>query len=213
MALSLDKWHYNEEKNIFITPKVRLTFVALAKKFRSKDAKPDDNGAFCASFIDRPDTDKKAVLAAVEELSRASFKDKKGKSINVLDAATRGKLKSPFLDADGALGEITSKGEAVDLEGWKLSRPNTYTKAPAVRNAKGELLDAEDVETEAYSGRWARLELSLHKYDNSGNSGIKFYLNAVQLLSNDDNIGSGGGSKGESFDAVEDDEDDDGALS
>ena len=208
----LKKWTYIEDEDRWMTPKVRLTFVALAKKFKQKDAKEGDDGSYCATFIDRPTTDKSAIEKAIKKLSLETFKDKKGQPINVLDKDKRGKIRTPFLDAEEELADITSKGEAVDLEGWNMVRPNAYSRRPVVRNAQGEELDLDDIGTEAYSGRWARLILQIKAYDRPDNKGIKFYVDSVQLLTNDDNIGGGGGSKGEAFEAVEDDEDDSDGL-
>ncbi len=208
----LNKWTYIEDEDRWMTPKVRLTFVALAKKFKAKDAKPEDEGSYCASFIDRPTTDKTAIEKELKKLSLAEFKDKKGNPINVLDPEKRGKIRSPFLDAEAEMAEITSKGEAVDLEGWNLVRPNAYSRRPIVKDAQGEVLDLDDIATECYSGRWARLILQSKVYNRPDNKGIKFYVDCIQLLGNDDNIGGGGGSKGEAFEAVDDDEDEDGAL-
>lgn len=205
----LNKWTYIEDEDRWMSPKVRLTFVAVAKKFKAKDAKPDDDGSYCATFIDRPSTDKTAVKKAITKLSKETFKDKKGNPIDVLDPDKRGKIRTPFLDAEQELSDITSKGEPVDLEGWNMVRPNAYSRRPVVKNSQGEVLDLDDIQTEVYSGRWARLILQMKEYNRPDNKGIKFYVDCIQLLSNDDNIGGGGGSKGEAFEAV-DDEDEDG---
>jgi hypothetical protein len=149
------------------------------------------------------------------DLAKAEkFLNKKGKPVDVadIDQWAANKLNWPFLDADANLADITSKGEDVDLEGWKLIRPNAYSKRPVVRDATGEALDLDDIATEAYSGRWARLMLQPKAYNRPDNKGVKFYVDAVQLLGNDDNIGGGGGSKGEAFSAVDDEDDQDEAL-
>lgn len=209
----LNKWTYIEAEDRWMSPKVRLTFVAIAKKFKAKDAKEGDDGSYCSTFIDRPTTDKSAVEKAIKKLSMETFKDKKGNPINVLDKDKRGKVRTPFLDAEEELADITSKGEAVDLEGWNMVRPNAYSRRPIVKNAQGEVLDLDDIGTEVYSGRWCRQILQMKAYDRLDNKGIKFYVDCIQLLSDDDNIGGGGGSKGEEFEAVDEDEDDsDGAL-
>ena len=53
MTTDLKKWHYIESEDRWMSPKGRLVFVALAKKFRSKDAKPDDEGQYASSIIFR----------------------------------------------------------------------------------------------------------------------------------------------------------------
>lgn len=212
----LNAWTYIEDEDRWMSPKVRLQFVALEKKFKSKEAKEGDDGSYCASFIEPPTTNKKAINKAISELSKATFKDKKKKPIDILAPDYKGSVKSPFIDAEEKCSDVTSKGEPVDLEGWTLCRPNAYSRRPVVRDNKGQEVDADDIGTEAYPGRWARLILQLKAYDRPDNKGIKFYVDSVQLLGNDDNIGSGGGSTGEEFEAVDDeddeDEDGDGAL-
>ena len=49
-------------------------------------------------------------------------------------------------------------------------------------------------------------------YNRDDNKGVKFYVDAVQLLGNDDSISKGGGSKGEAFSAVDDEDEDEDAL-
>ncbi|WP_164084206.1 ssDNA-binding protein, partial [Stenotrophomonas maltophilia] len=68
------------------------------------------------------------------------------------------------------------------------------------------------IQTEAYSGRWGRLMLQPKAYNRDDNKGVKFYVDAVQLLGNDDSISKGGGSKGEAFSAVDDEDEDEDAL-
>lgn len=147
-------------------------------------------------------------VSAEDELDRPAL-------LSVLSDFTKWsdhKLNFPFLDADINLADITSKGEPVDLEGWKLIRPNAYSKRPVVRNSAGEVLDLDDIQTEAYSGRWGRLMLQPKAYNRDDNKGVKFYVDAVQLLGNDDSISKGGGSKGEAFSAVDDEDEDEDAL-
>jgi len=207
--------HYIEDEDTYILPKGRMNFVALARKFKNKKStRKDDEGQFVVSVIIPPTSDLKLVKAAAKKLGGEKFKNKKGQAIDILDVATRGTVKSPFLQADEKLeGVTTNDGDEVDLEGWTMVRANTYTRRPIVRNAKGEVIDVDDLEVEAYSGRWARLMVKLKDYDQEGNKGVKFYIEGVQLLGHDDKIGSGGGgSTGEAFGAV-DDEDEDEALS
>lgn len=215
MTTDLKKWHYIESEDRWMTPKGRLNFVALAKKFIGKNAKPDDEGQYASSIIFAPTLNHGPIEKVLKELAAGEkFVNKKGKLIDVndIDQWAPNKLNWPFLDADANLADITSKGEPVDLEGWKLIRPNAYSRRPVVKNAAGEVLDLDDILQEAYSGRWARLMVQPKSYNRADNKGVKFYVDAVQLLGNDDSIGGGGGSKGEAFAAVEDDEDSDGAL-
>lgn len=214
----LKKWHYVEDEDRWMSPKGRLVFVALDKKFRGKDAKPDDEGQFAASIIFAPHLSHTPIEKVLLDLAVAEkFKNKKGKvlgeaELKDFDDWSDHKLNFPFLDADKNLADITSKGEAVDLDGWKLIRPNAYSRRPVVRDKSGEVVDIDDISTEAYPGRWARLMLQPKAYNRPDNKGVKFYVDSVQLLGHDDAISKGGGSKGEAFSAVDDDEDDEDAL-
>lgn len=215
MTTDLKKWHYIESEDRWMSPKGRLVFVALAKKFKGKNAKEGEEGQYASSMIFAPTLNHGPIEKVLIDLAKAEkFVNKKNKLIDVsdIDQWAPNKLNYPFLDADANLADITSKGEAVDLDGWKLIRPNAYSKRPVVRDAQGEVLDLDDIATEAYSGRWARLMLQPKAYNRPDNKGVKFYVDAVQLLSNDDNIGGGGGSKGEAFAAVDDEDDSDDAL-
>lgn len=218
MTADLKKWHYIESEDRWMSPKGRLVFVALNKKFIGKNAKPDDEGQYAASIIFAPTLKHTPIEKVLLDLAVAEkFKNKKGKvlgesDLSDFDSWSDHKLNFPFLDADANLADITSKGEPVDLEGWKLIRPNAYSKRPVVRNSANEVLDLDDIAQEAYSGRWARLMVQPKAYNRPDNKGVKFYVDAVQLLGNDDAIGGGGGSKGEAFSAVDDEDDSDDAL-
>ncbi|WP_043688227.1 hypothetical protein, partial [Streptomyces xylophagus] len=106
MTTDLKKWHYIESEDRWMSPKGRLVFVALAKKFRARDAKPDDEGQFAASMIFAPHVNHAPIEKVILDLAVAEkFKNKKGKIIesSVLSDFTKWsdhKLNFPFLDAD-----------------------------------------------------------------------------------------------------------------
>jgi hypothetical protein len=213
MTTDTKKCHWIEDEEIWILPKGRLTFVALEKKWRAKDAKADDNGQYAVSIIVPPVADLGPVKKAVKKLAAEHFKDKKGTPVDILDPAKAGGAKSPFLPAEEKIsGVTTNDGDEVDLEGWTMIRANSYSRRPVVRNARGELVDVDDLALEAYSGRWARLMVRPKEFTYQGNKGVKFYVEGVQLLKDDDKIGGGGGTSGEAFGAI-DDEDEDDSLS
>lgn len=206
--------HYVEDEDLYILPKGRMNFVALARKFKNKKStRENDEGQFVVSCIIPPEFDLTKVKKAVQTLGKEKFKDKKGKPIDLLDDANLKGHKSPFLKADDKLESVTTNdGDEVDLDGWTMIRANTYTRRPVVRNSKGEVIDVDDLEVEAYSGRWCRLLVKPKDYDQEGNKGVKFYLEGVQLLAHDDKIGGGSGSTGEAFGAVDDEDDGEDAL-
>ena len=207
------KAHFVEAEGIWILPKGRMTFVALEKKWRAKDAKADDNGQYATTVIIPPQFDMSELRKAISTLSKEEFKDKKGNAIDILDDAKRGSIKTPFLDADEKTANVTTNdGDEVDLEGWIMIRANSYTRRPVVRDNKGEVVDPDDLSVEAYSGRWARLMVRPHAYKRDDGKGIKFYVEGVQLLGHDDKIGGGGGTNGEAFGAVDEDDGEDDGL-
>jgi hypothetical protein len=116
-------------------------------------------------------------------------------------------LKSPILRADEKVADVTSKGEAVDLDGWTMVRANAFRSRPVVRNARGEVVEEDDLDVEAYSGRWMRFMVRPSAYDQDGGRGVKFYLEGVQLLGNDDPIGGFKRTDGAAFGAVDDEDD------
>lgn len=201
---NIRKSHYDEDEDVYITCKGRSTFVALSRKFKSKKSKKvDDAGKFAVELIFPPEADLKMLYkgandAAHEKWAKVNF-TKPG--VN-----SAGK-KTPFLKAEDKLSDITSKGDAVDLEGWTMLRTTAYTRRPTVRNAQGEELDLDDIEIEAFTGRWMRIGVRFKPYEND-QDGVTAYLESVQLLSKDDKIGGGAAVKGEGFCAVDDDDED-----
>jgi hypothetical protein len=192
----------------FILPKGRMTWTALAKKFKGKDADADDEGSFSVAFVFPADADFKLLVAAVNAVANAKWPVKKGeKPINMLVPATHKGLRSPFLKADEkesaeALGVET-------LEDCLLLRANSYRGPIPVRTAGGDLVPVDEYEVEAFTGRNARMEIKIATYDQPKNKGVKFYLQGVQVLSGGAKLkeGAGGGSA-ENFGAVEDDDED-----
>ncbi len=206
MTRDVKKTHYVEDEDLLILPKGRMTFVALEKKWRAKDAKPDDDGQWAVTVIIPPEFDLKLAKKHAQEKGKL-LKDKKGRPIDILDAASRGSVKTPFLDADDKIADVTTNdGDAVDLEGWTMIRANSYSRRPVVRDAQGNIVDTDDLSVEAYSGRWARLMVRPKEYDRKDGKGVKFYVEGVQLLGHDDKIGGGGGTSGEAFGAVDDED-------
>lgn len=206
--------HYVEEDDVVITPRGRMSFVALAKKFKSKTSKnKDDEGKFAVELNIPPGMD----IVALVKMANEAAKDEFGVTIDFgsnkpIKVKIDGKpttLKSPFLKSDEKLADVTSRGEPVDLEGWTMLRTTAYTRRPKVRDQSGEEVDTDDLDTEAYSGRWARIMVRAKGYRND-QYGVTFYLEGVQLLKHDDKIGGGAGAvSGEAFGAVDDEDEDD----
>lgn len=206
--------HYVEEDDVVITPRGRMSFVALSKKFKSKTSKKaDDDGKFAVELNIPPGMNLKALYKMANEAAKDEFGVEvdfgSGKPIKVKVDGKQTTLKSPFLKSDEKLADVTSRGEPVDLEGYTMLRTSAYTRRPKVRDQAGEELDTDDIDTEAYSGRWARIMVRAKGYRND-QFGVTFYLEGVQLLKHDDKIGGGPGAvSGEAFGAVDDEDDED----
>lgn len=211
MTADLTKTHYIEKDNVWITPKGRGNFVFLHEKFMKKDGKGKPK--YVVSMILPPDAklklmDQAACAAAkAEGYDIPTFLDG---DVKVKDPKTKKTItvNSPFKAADEALDAITSKGEPVDLEGWRMLR-TASERRPEVRNAKGVLIDLDEVEENSYAGRWLRLMTRPYWYGPiEGNQGVSFGLEGAQLLGHDDKIGNFGTTNTEGFGAVGDDDED-----
>lgn len=208
MTSDTRKTHLIEKTGNYCTPKGRADFVALAKRFRRKDAAPDDKGAFALSLLFPPEVDLKPLIKAANEKGRELF----GKDFDGTDPKKLKKRKWPFKDAVMENITILDKdGEETDLEGWTVVRFSTYTAQPVLRDGTvpgNPIVDRDDYQVECYSGRWFRVMCKPHAYDVAGGSGVKFYLESVQLLKHDEPTSSFGRSDdGEGFGAADADDD------
>ena len=193
----------------FITPKGRMTFVAIAEKFRGKDAKPEDEGQYAVALVFPPAANLKLLRDSVNEAANIKFPKKKPTDlpIDFAKPSTSRGLRSPFLNADEKMAAAEMGVES--LEGYVMIRANAYKYRPGVRNSKGEIVPVDELDIECYRGRFARGEIAVHAYDNPQNKGVKFYLQSVQLLSAGERMTGGGApSTGVNFAAVEDEEED-----
>lgn len=191
---------------VYMSPGGRAVFVALAKRYKGKDAKPDEQGQWALSIAIPPEHDGALdeLKAAINDVARAKF----GKDVDMFKPGKAKGLKSPLLKADE---KYSPEDFGVDdLEGWTLIRANSYLdKAPKVWSSKGTLLDHDEIEELLFTGKNCRMEVKIATYDTNGNKGVKFYLQQAQLLAGGDEINLGGAGPTSAFSAACDDEDDD----
>ncbi len=184
----LMKCHATKSGSI-VTPRGRAFFCAIAEKFKKKDAKADDNGAYVVTIVIPPDSD----LTLLKNAIKAKAKEKWGDKMP-------GNLKSPIRLCKEVLNKDGDEKYPPELANHFQITANTYQQQPGVINAKGDpvnkLLPNESVDDlkqrvkdECYSGRWMRISVSPATYDTDGNRGVKLYLQNVQLLDHDDVIG------------------------
>lgn len=189
MTIDLKKCTYVEKTETWITCRGMITFGAIAKKWKDKK-KPDDNGQFALTLICPPDSDLSGLKADAAEAAKAKF-----------GAKAKG-LKNPFINAADKL-EADRMPDGFDPTGWTMLRANTYQKRPNVVFADGSTVAEDDLVDEIYNGRWARMSVRTHAYDNES-KGVKLYLHNVQLLEDAEKWPqSGGGTNAEDeFSAV-----------
>jgi hypothetical protein len=206
---------FSEDDDAWATPHGRGIFVALHKPFLKKGADPKD-GRRILQMIFPPDCD----LSMLDEICCNLAREKGYDVETFLDGpvkvkkAEKGKTKiwevnGPFQKAEDVIAEVTTNdGDEVDLDGWMSARFAT-ARLIKVRDREGNVLDEDEIELEAYSGRWYRGMVRPFWYDKEGNRGVSLGLESAQILREDDKIsGSGGAPEGSGFGAVDDDDDD-----
>lgn len=182
--MASDKQAYIHPKTgNLMTPKCRIVwpslFVATAMKGQSQE-----NAKYQVTLLIPKDADIAVLKTAAAEAATEKFpKVKNG-------------LRSPFRKTEEKdnLAEL-----AEDFPFYITARSKDR---PGVVGPNGKPVDDPE---QVYSGRWAKASIQAFAYDNSGNKGVSFGLQNVQLLDNDDPLAVGGGrvSAEAEFEAVE----------
>jgi len=141
-----------------------------------------------------------ALRSAVGKAAITKFGDKQAKAL-----LSKGKLVLPWRDAE----DYEKYGEPF-VEGNIMLKASTNAKEGALPpgvvgpNAKRMMKQSD-----FYSGCLARMEVGTWAYDNSGNKGVKLFLNNVQKLEDGERLSGFRSDPEDVFDAVEgaDDED------
>ena len=168
-----------------MTCRGRLTFPALLKA-RPNPNNPQAEPKFSTGLLIPATSD----IAILKQKAEAAAREKWGDKIQP-------KLRAPFLLA----GEIEgAKGKTYPdaFDNWILIRCNS-TYGPDVIDGAGHKVDEE---REIYSGRWARLSVRAFAYDYSGNRGVSFGLQNVQLLEHDTPLGGSRARAEDEFEPV-----------
>lgn len=163
MAIDFKKCRETKSGNV-VTPKARMSFPSL---FTPRTPPGSDKAKYQLSLLIPADCDISLLKQAAQKAAKEKWGDKMPKQ-----------LKSPFLDA----GDHEYEGY---VAGMVLIRANSLQK-PGVINAAGEHVTDE---SEVYPGRWCCASLRAFAYDTSGNRGVAFGLQNVQLLDHDEPIG------------------------
>lgn len=172
----------SDPRNV-ITPKCRMAWPALfvPSKMRGQS---DDQAKYQVTVLIPKDADYTLLKEVAAEAAAEKFpKVKSG-------------LRSPFRKTEekDSLAEL-----AEDFPFYITARSKDR---PGIVGPNGK--SVEDPE-QVYSGRWCRISIQAFGYDQSGNKGVSFGLQNVQLLDHDDPLAIGGGrvSAETEFEAVE----------
>lgn len=186
-----------------VSPRGRAFFCAIAKKFRKKKAKKDDDGQYCVTLLVPPDSDLSELEEAIKQCAIDEWGEKLPKN-----------LKSPIREASEVLTEDGEQKYPDEYQDWLQISANTYKTQPGVVDAKNRQINklqpdesTEELiarmEEECYSGRWMRISVQPSIFNQDGNRGVKLYLQGVQLLDHDDKIGGFGGNPERDFTPVD----------
>lgn len=186
MPIDVKKCQTSKAGNI-ITPKGRLSYPYLDKP-RAPMNNTEGKKKYSCSILIPPGCD----LTLLKQAAEKAATDKWGAN------GIPKNLKSPFLDP-------TTQKHLEEFEGWTLLRCSTERKVGVV-NSKGESVDPDDT-NEIYGGRWGLLSVRSYAYDVSGNRGVSFGLQAVQLADHDKAFG-GHSRAEEEFAPIEVDDED-----
>lgn len=177
-----------------VTGKVRLSYVHL---FEPYAVNPDDEAKYSVTLL-IPKSDK-ATMRALRAAEKAAAEAGKAK----FDGRVPANLKSVIHDGD----EEADLEKNPEYEGHWYMSVNSKTRPGIVDRDVQPILDS----TEIYSGAYARVSINAFAYNTRGNKGVSFGLNHVQKLADGDFLG--GRSRAEDdFDAVDEDESDDGLI-
>lgn len=175
-----------------VTGKVRLSYVHLFEPYSNQDDQEPKYS--CVLLI--PKSDKatlKKLRAAIEAAAEAGKNTK-------FNGKIPPNLKTTLRDGDED-GDLERNPE---YEGHMFMSVNSKTRPGIVDKDVNPILDS----TEVYSGCYARVVIRAFAFDQAGNKGVSFGLNAVQKLADGESFGAARVDPDAVFDDLDDDDDD-----
>lgn len=169
-------------------PRARLYYPHFFKPQLRKGETNPEKARYQTTILLPKGVDMAVLVKAVEDI----IVEKWGK-----DYAKKHKVKKPFLKTE----DQPKMAELADDYPVFL-RLNSKQK-PDVIFANGDACTVER-EHEVYGGRWAFVSVRPNLYEVDGSKGAGVYLQNVQLLEDDERLGSGRVSAAAEFEAVED---------
>jgi len=160
------------------TPEFRLSYPNL---FEPRQGKLDKQPMYSAVLLFPLGAD----LTEMKHACKRAMQEKFGDNPSDWPAEYR----KPFKDQ---LEEKKSKktGEMVKqlghVNGAKFLNVKTKNKIPIVNQTKLAITDPLEV----YAGCWCKAALSVYAYDQGGNTGVNFGLEAIQKVRDDEGFGS-----------------------
>ncbi|NOG69784.1 DUF2815 family protein [Roseicella sp. DB1501] len=102
---------------------------------------------------------------------------------------TFGSDPAKHVGARNPIGLAAEKGTFAGYEpGVTLIRASTK-RVPTIVDAAGKAVNPAVLDTELYDGRWVEMHVNPYGYNMSGNKGVAFGLNGIQLLDHADPLG------------------------
>lgn len=165
------------------TPLGRFSYPHVFKKW-SLDPKVE--GRYETTFLIPKSVDITPLKTAAEQVAKEAF----GNKFKGLDALAH----PPIRDGDA--------GEDANARGHWVIRAKTTRKPQVVGPDPKILIDNED---DVYGGAWGKLNITPGTYQQLGNWGVTWFLNAVQKVKDGERFGGGGVNPEEAFEVEADD--------
>lgn len=172
-----------------ITGKVRASYVNV---FRKKVNAQSGKEEYSLQLL-IPKSDKKTV-EKIEAAIAAATEGKWGKKAPA-------KLRNPLRDGDEEHG-------IAPYVGHYFMNVKSDNKPQVVDGGLQEIIDERDFQ----SGDYCRVSINAYAYDVTGNRGVSFGLNNIQVLAKGEPLGGTSSRASDDFDAVDGDGDDDDFL-
>lgn len=172
-----------------VTPIGRMVWVYVFE--RPKPKKDGSESPYETSILIPKAQDISALKAALERVGKEAF----GKRFVSLE-----KLKtSPIRDGDDFRDK---NGDLIPHYAghWKL-KATTKNVVPVVNAQRVPITKQENSAQGIYSGCWARLHVTAASFETDENWGVKFFMNAIQKVRDDQPLGGGAVNPDEVFEA------------
>lgn len=170
---------------VTLTPEFRMSFVHLFETVVDMQ----DRNVYEITMLFPKNTDLSILKTANSDLIKNKFPDEATRKQVIQQ------LRNPFRDGDLPNGE----GNIYDgypgnwyVRAWTKSRPKV------IDSGKMDILDSSEI----YSGCWGRATIQPFYYNTKGNKGISYFINVVQKIRDDDQLGDGGRRSIDEFDVV-----------